>query len=200
MSVLRFPSGFTSALLFFCSLALAPLAPAMAQVKLAGHSYDTSLRLADNELQLNGVGVRAVAIFKAYTAGLYLKQKASDPAAVVALDGPKRLQMRMLIEVPAKEFIKAIEVGMTRNSSEAELPALRDRMQTFERMVDAVGAVRKGDVVDLDWLPGKGMRFSVNGQARGANIGGEDFYGALLRIFIGDKPVDKGLKSGLLGS
>jgi hypothetical protein len=39
----------------------------------------------------------------------------------------------------------------------------------------------------------------VNGQPRGKPIPGDDFYRALLRIWLGDKPVDGDLKKGMLG-
>ena len=176
------------------------LTTAQAQMTVAGQSYEATVKLASKELQLNGVGVRAVAIFKAYTVGLYLTQKANTAEAIIATTGPKHMQMRMLMDVDAKEFVKAVDVGMKRNTPEAELPSLVARMTQFEDTVHAVNKVRKGDVVDLDWLPGKGMQFKLNGQTRGAVIEGEDFYAALLRIFIGDKPVDKALKAGLLGA
>jgi hypothetical protein len=40
----------------------------------------------------------------------------------------------------------------------------------------------------------------VNGKAQGSAIAGEDFYGALLRIWLGDKPVQDDLKKALLGT
>ncbi len=184
----------------FLLISAMAFAPAQAQIKVAGQTYEATVKLANTDLQLNGVGVRAVAIFKAYTVGLYLTQKAGTADAIIATPGPKHMQMRMLLEVEAKEFVKAVDVGIKRNTPEAELPALLARMTQFENTVNALNKVRKGDVVDLDWLPGKGMQFKLNGQARGAVIEGEDFYAALLRIFIGDKPVDKGLKAGLMGS
>ena len=49
-------------------------------------------------------------------------------------------------------------------------------------------------------MPGKGLIFTVNGVAHGAPIVGDDFYAALLRIFIGDKPTDEDLKRALLGA
>ena len=39
----------------------------------------------------------------------------------------------------------------------------------------------------------------VNGQLGGKPISGDDFYRALLRIRLGDKPVDGDLKRGMLG-
>jgi hypothetical protein len=40
----------------------------------------------------------------------------------------------------------------------------------------------------------------VNRQAKGIAISGEDFYAEVLRIWLGDKPVDDGRKKGLLGA
>ena len=48
-------------------------------------------------------------------------------------------------------------------------------------------------------MPDTGTRITVNGQPKGASIPGEDFYAAVLRIWLGDKPVDADLKKGLLG-
>jgi hypothetical protein len=39
----------------------------------------------------------------------------------------------------------------------------------------------------------------LNGESRGGPIAGEDFYRALLRIWLGEDPVSKDLKKALLG-
>jgi hypothetical protein len=39
----------------------------------------------------------------------------------------------------------------------------------------------------------------VSGEKKGEDIAGEDFYQAVLRIWLGDKPVQGDLKEGLLG-
>jgi hypothetical protein len=39
----------------------------------------------------------------------------------------------------------------------------------------------------------------IDGKPAGAAIEGEDFYRALLRIWLGDKPVQDDLKKALLG-
>lgn len=170
-----------------------------AAVQIAGASFDRRARVAGSELLLNGVGVRAVAWFTGYAAGLYLPSRTPSAAQAVALEGPKRLQMRMLYEVPAAEFVKAFRKGVERNVPASELPRLAQRADRFAAMVAAVGKVRKGDVVDLDFEPGRGTLFSLNGTLRGEPIEGNDFYAALLRSFIGDHPYDPKLKAGLLG-
>jgi hypothetical protein len=168
-------------------------------VVVEGKSFVRRVRVAGTELQLNGTGVRAVAWFKGYAAALYLRSSATTAAQVVALTGPKRLQLVMLHKVPAEEFVKAFRKGLQRNTPEAELPRLGERMVKFEAMVAAIGTVQNGDVVNLDFEPGRGTAFSLNGTLRGGALAGEDFYAALLRSFVGDRPYDRELRAGLLG-
>ncbi|HEV7914106.1 MAG TPA: chalcone isomerase family protein, partial [Albitalea sp.] len=66
-----------------------------------GQHFDDRIRLADTELQLNGLGLRAVAWIKGYAAGLYLTQTAGTPVEVLAVPGPKRIRLRMMLDVDA---------------------------------------------------------------------------------------------------
>lgn len=180
-------------------LAALGASPAGAQVLIEGQRFEARARVGGQDLALNGVGLRAVAWLKGYAAGLYLVNKAVVAEQVLAMPGPKRLQLRMLQEVSTQEFVKAFDRGVKRNTDEAALPALLDRMQQFDAIVTALGKVRKGDVVDIDFVPGQGLLFTHNGQRRGQPIAGDDFYAALLRVFLGPKPSDPELKAGLLG-
>lgn len=180
-------------------LGLAAARAAPAQVTVEGQVFAERVTLGGASLVLNGTGVRAVAWLKGYAAGLYLSARAATPEQVLATPGPKRLQMRMLQDVPAPEFVKAVDKGFGRNVPPPQQPALDARRAEFDRQVQAVGQVKKGDVVDLDFLPGRGMVFSLNGRVRGEAIPGDDFYAAVLLIFLGPKPVDTKLKTGLLG-
>lgn len=178
----------------------APDAAAPAPLRVEGEPVARSANVSGSELVLNGTGVRAVAWFKGYVAALYLPSKASAPERVVAMPGAKRLQLRMLQNVPAEEFVKALRKGVTRNTDSTEMPAISADMERFAGLIEALGSVRKGDVVDLDLHPGQGMVFTVNGTRRGDAIGGDAFYGALLRSFVGEHPYDKAMRLGLLGT
>jgi hypothetical protein len=52
--------------------------------------------------------------------------------------------------------------------------------------------------ITLDWT-GAGTAVTVDGKAAGQPIAGEDFYRALLKIWLGEKPVQADLKKALLG-
>lgn len=169
-------------------------------VQVEGQSFERRVQLAGADLQLNGTGVRSVAWLKGFAAGLYLSSAAHTVAQVMSTSGPKRLRMRMLLDVPAEEFAKAFRKGVARNTAGAEaVQALESRMASFEARVQALGKVRKGDVIDLDLDPARGTSLVVNGTLRGVPIAGEDFYLALLRAFIGEQPYDEKLRAGLLG-
>ena len=56
-----------------------------------------------------------------------------------------------------------------------------------------------GMTITLDWT-GAATQLTVNGKPAGKPIAGEDFYRALLRIWLGDKPVQNDLKKSLLGA
>lgn len=175
-------------------------APLCAQVRVeGGYVFPEQAQVGGSTLRLNGVGYRAVAWFRGYAAGLYLASQVKSVEGVLAMEGPKRLRLRMLIGVPAVEFVKAFDKGLARNTPAAELPALRERMKLFDERVEALGQVRAGDLVDLDFLPGQGLQLLLNGETRGAAIPGADLYAALLRLFIGQRPADPEMKTGLLG-
>jgi len=56
----------------------------------------------------------------------------------------------------------------------------------------------KGMAISLDWT-GAGTQLLVNSKPVGRPIAGEDFYHALLRIWLGERPVQDDLKKALLG-
>jgi Chalcone isomerase-like len=176
-----------------------PAARASDRVMYEGQSFERGVRVAGSELRLNGTGVRQVAWFKGYLAALYLPGPAASAAQAVAMGGPKRIHLRMLHEVQAIEFSKAVRKGVLRNVAASQHGALLDRLERFVRQIDALGKVRPKDVVDLDFEPGRGLTLYVNATLRGEPIPGEDFYAALLRSFVGDVPYDEKMRSGLLG-
>ena len=138
-------------------------------------------------------------MLKIYAIGLYLPRSGNSAEAVMASSGPKRIQITTLRELGASEFADALVDGLKRNHSDAELAKLQPRIDDFRNAIIALKSTPAGSQIRLEWLPGSGTRLSVGNEARGKDIPGEDFYRALLRIWIGEKPVDQDLKNALLG-
>jgi len=151
------------------------------------------------DLVLNGAGLRKRVVFNVYVIGLYLPEKKSDLAAILALAGPKRAAIHMLRDVGADTFTEALVEGLRANTSEAQYQALEPRVQELAAIMAQVGEAKKGMTISLDWT-GAATQLLVNGKPAGKPIAGEDFYRALLRIWLGDKPVQDDLKRSLLGT
>ncbi len=165
-----------------------------------GYRFEENVRVGNVDLQLNGVGVRAVSIFKGYVAALYVPERSADPGRILAEAGPKRVRLRMLLGADAATFIKALNGGLTRNSSAADIDRLRNQIDRFNANLREGGAVKTGDLVDIEYLPGMGTRVALNGHALGESVPGSVFYDAFLKIFIGEKVQDLPLKAHLLGT
>jgi hypothetical protein len=188
------------AALALLSLPLAGAAWAGSPLKVEGLTFPGEVQVANTTVHLNGVGVRQVAWLKGYACALYLTKQTTSQVQALAMPGPKRVHMRLLIDAPSEEFAKAFMRGVTRNATPEQLPAMQERMKAFDAAVRAVGKMRKGDAVDLDWRPGVGLVAQVNNKPIGNPIPGEELYLALLKIYIGDKPTDVAMKAGLLGT
>lgn len=178
--------------LMFCSqLALA--------AEIAGVTVEERVKLGTAELRLNGAGIRTRIFFKVYVGALYLQDKKSAAAEVLALKGAKRVSMTMLRDLTANQLTDALEDGIRANHSESELAALKGRIDALAALMREIGSAKEKTVITLDFLPEAGTQVTVNGVSKGKPIPGEDFYGALLKIWLGDKPVDADLKKAMLG-
>ena len=188
------------ALLLLSALAWAGPAWALEPTNpIGGVRFEPHAQVAGQALQLNGTGLRAVRIFKAYAAALYLTQRVATADAAVAQSGAKRLQIRMLWGVPATEFVKAFHLGVQRNNPPEVQARLAERVARFDALLEPLGKIASGDTVNLDFQPGLGLVFAHNGRVLGSAIPGEDFYAALLRVFVGEQVSDDRLRAGLLG-
>ena len=172
-----------------------------AAVEREGMRFEDSVRLGGRGLVLNGVGVRAAAWFKGYVAALYLTRRSADAEEIYILHGAKRIAVRMLVDVTPELLAKTFADGIRKNYKGDALEALQPRMDAFDNEIRSIaGGVRKGQEIDLDFEPTVGTHVLVGGKPIGEPIAGDDFYVALLKMFIGERAIDKGLRAGLLGS
>lgn len=175
------------------------LAGAAGAAEIAGVKLDEKANIAGQEVVLNGAGVRTRVIVDVYVGALYLGAKKSAPAEVYAQPGAKRVQMTLLRDISGKTISDAFAEGIQNNTTDAEKQAVKARADELLGIVSAVGDGKKGDVIQLDFMPGTGTQIVFNGKPRGKPIAGDDFYRVLLRIWLGDSPVDGRLKRAMLG-
>ena len=177
------------------ALAFALAMPTLAG-ELEGVKMPDTLEVAGKQLKLNGMGLRKKFFFNVYVAGLYVESPSKDPAALVQADGIKRVKMSMLRDLSRDQIAEAIREGFDKNNK-AQLPQLKARLENFIAQMPT--AVKKGDVLELTYLPGKGTEVTAkSGEA--THIEGKDFADALFSVWLGKFPVDEDLKRGMLGT
>lgn len=168
-------------------------------IEAGGIRFDDKISVGDKELLANGAGVRSKFIFDVYAMALYLPARANTAETIMAQSGPRRIAIQLLRDVSAEDFVGALRSGLQANHSEEEFSALKPQTQQFSDTLVAVKKVKKGTPVLIDFLPGTGTRITISGQTQGKDIAGESFYNALLKIWLGNKPVQDDLKGKLLG-
>lgn len=173
--------------------------PASAVVEVAGAKFDDSATVAGKELKLNGAGLRTKVIFKVYAAGLYLAEKKTTVPEVLGATGPRRVSIVMLRDVSSDDFGKSFMEGLSSNTDKVERTRILPQTMKFGEVFAQIQTLKKGDQMLLDWIPGEGTQCYLNGKKLGDLMPDVAFYNAVLRIWLGDKPVDSLLKPALLG-
>ena len=150
----------------------------------------------ETQLQLNGVGMRTKFVFDVYICALYTEATAKIRDEVQAQKGPKRILMHFVYdEVETEKLTNGWTEGFEENQTDEQFEKLSARLEKFNAMFSTVHA---GDVIQLDYVPAKGTIVKIRGEQKGI-IEGEDFYSALLDVWLGEEPADDDLKEALLG-
>jgi hypothetical protein len=164
-------------------------------LELKGVKFEDKIKVEGKDLVLNGAGIRKATFFKVkvYVAGLYTEKKESDPAKVLALPGPKEIQMEFLMNLERDKLTKAWNDSLSQHCPE-DCSAVREGINTMNRYMKSV---RKKDRFTFTVLADE-VRINIDG-AKKDPIKGKDFAQALLKVFIGPKEIDPGMAKGLLG-
>jgi hypothetical protein len=174
-------------------------AQAPATTDVAGVKYDNAISVGGQRLLLNGAGIRTRFGFKVYAAGLYLAQKADTPQGVLAGPGARRLHVVMLRDIDADALGKLFTDGMQQNTEPQEFARVQPAAVRLGGLFAAKKRMASGESFTVDFLPGSDTTVLINGKPAGEPITGAEFFGALMKIWLGPKPADGSLKEALLG-
>ncbi|MFT3708859.1 MAG: chalcone isomerase family protein [Archangium sp.] len=167
--------------------------PALA-AELEGVKADDTMTVDGKELKLNGQGLRVKVFFKVYVASFYVETPSKDPAAILKADEIRRVELKMLRDLDQKTIVEAIRSGFEKNAGK-NYEGLKERLDKF---VEKITDLKKGQSLVVQYIPGKGTR--VEGVEGSFVAPGKDFADALISVWIGQSPVDDGLKKGMLGN
>ncbi len=182
--------------LIFATILL-PLTFSASALEVKGVKVDETAQVGGSTLVLNGAGVRTKLMFKVYVAGLYLTQKQADANAVISDTGNKRVSMHFLRELSSEKLLHGMNEGFSDNNNAAEMAAIEPKMKQFRDMMTSAKEVKKGDLIVLDFTAA-GTQVNINGKTLGT-VEDAAFNQALLRVWLGAKPVDASLKKAMLG-
>lgn len=174
-------------------LALSLSLPVLAR-DVAGVQVPDSVTVGGKALLLNGAGLRSKLFIKVYVGALYLEQRSSDPAAIVAADAAWQVAMTFKRDVDKASVLGAFKDGFE-NNSKADAPKL---VPALARIDAVMKDLKSGDVLVIAYTPGAGSTITAPGGGT-VTIEGKPFADALLRNWLGEKPADGDLKSGMLG-
>lgn len=168
--------------------------------ELEGVRLDDRVQVDGQALELNGMALRTRYYFKVYVAGLYLPTRISSAARAIEGDGAKRIVLVMMRDATADQFVESIQMGLDLNHTADELARIRPQTDALFAKIRAIGEARQGMRIVLDYAPSRrSTTLAVDGALQGAAMPGADFFRALLRIWLGERPAQADLKRLLLG-
>jgi Chalcone isomerase-like len=173
-------------------------ATSVANTELAGVRYAPTMRSGNVNLSLNGSGIIYKAIYKQYTVGLYVSKKSSNSNELVNQPGPKQLRFVVLIPMRVDAMGKMLARGIELNTTRPEFHKIIPDTIEMGRVFSKMKRMYPGDTVAIDYTPQLGTRFLVNERPVGQAIAGPNFFNAVLKSWVGDKPNSQDLKNELL--
>ena len=109
------------------------------------------------------------------------------------------MSMTLQRDVNYESLLEAVRAGLADNNSQADLDAIRPQVDEFIKIFASVGEAKSGQTITIDYLPDSGTRIALDGAVKGT-IGGEPFNRALMKVWLGDNPVQDSLKKAMLGA
>lgn len=149
-------------------------------------------------LQLNGAATRHFfGMVPVYIGALYLEQPSTNTQQIIDQPGHKRMQFLLRRDVRARKIAEALSEALSTNISAEEMRSFEPQIKQLMAMCGNTG-MKKGDIINMDYLPGQGTRLTLDGVDRGL-LPGKEFYDAMLKVWIGPSPVSRDFKAGILG-
>lgn len=168
----------------------------MAQITLNGVKLPATIKHDEKELTLQGAGVRKKYWFKIYVLGLYTEQKVASAAQVVSADKPMGMRLVVTSSMVTSENFSESTRGGFKQSLKGNTAPLQPKIDAFIATFSK-SEIKEGDVYDLWYLPGVGVKSYRNNKYEGT-VEGLDFKKALFGIWLGDDPVDEDLAEEMM--
>jgi hypothetical protein len=152
-------------------------------------------------LRATGAALRKKLLWKVYAVVGYADERIAlgeDPGlAIVESKLAKRMHLRMLRDVDAQKIANGVNEALEKCAT-VPLDLIAEERQQFLDVFGS-GELKKGDDLQMTYLPGEGLQLVLNDEVQDV-IPGDRFAKAFFQIYFGQVPVDKGLKEKLLAA
>jgi len=177
---------------------------AWAAVDVSGVTLEDTVTVGGVPLHLNGAGYRKRGYFKIDVTALYLPQKLNSLEAIENAPGPKRVQLVIQQDITGSQAARYFLIDFEASATAAEFTKLISEISQVGDIYSSLPRIRKGDVVTMDWIPGKGVIATLNGNVLSAHdtpspyINSELLARIMLRMYVSGKTPAE-LRDNLLG-
>ena len=185
-------------------LASAMVCSAVLARDIAGVSMPESCTLGQDNLVLNGAGLRekfSIGV-DVYVGGLYLKNKTTNALQIINSDEPMVIRLCMVRNVNAQEFSENTLAGFHESSRNLgiNIGGIDSEIKRFLSVFS--GSISKNDVFDITWSRAEGVRVYKNfSRTPAVTIKNMTLKRALFGIWLTNRSEDKlnVLRRGMLG-
>lgn len=168
-----------------------------AQAKtISGIEVPDTLTTQQQELTLNGAGVRSKFFMDLYVGSLFTSLPATEAAPLIGGEQASAIRLNITSSMITKEKLAdALNEGFD-NATGGNTASIDASIAKFVELTFA-DEVTEGDQFTLMSVPGEGIYSYKNGELR-VLVEDDAFRQALLAVWLGDKPTDKSLKKAML--
>lgn len=161
-----------------------------------GISFPDQALVAQKPCILNGIGVRTKFMMNIYFGALYLQEPSKNQDEIIKSEEPKRVLLHIVYkQVDPDKWVEGWQEGFSKNTPQPDA-SLKEKMAEFIKCFKE--PVKKGEEVQIDYVPGTGTEVRIKGRLVDT-IPGADFMRALWSIWFGQYPASEPLMKGMLG-
>ncbi|GLP98109.1 chalcone isomerase family protein [Paraferrimonas sedimenticola] len=182
--------------LILAAVAFLMIAPAQATT-VSGVELEPQIQVQQQDLVLNGAGVRSKFFIDLYVGSLYLPAKSQAVDAILASEEVSAIRLNITSGmITSEKMTDAILEGFD-NATNGNPGEMQQRIDDFIGVFNE--EIVKGDQYTFNFIPGKGVVGFKNGEQK-VIVDGDDFRVAMMKIWLGEKPAQKKLKQQMLGN
>ena len=162
-------------------------------LKIGGKMLPDKMKAGEDELMLNGAGLRKKLIIKVYAGALYILESCSDANKIIEADEPMAVKMHFIYKAVAPEkLIEAWNIGF----GKSDISNLQEEITTFNSYFTE--DAKKDEIYDIIYVPEVGTSVYMNNELKGT-VPGLEFKKAVFSIWLGEQTELPKLKKAMLG-